>query len=100
MRIEVSLPLHYQVTASLHHPCAGAFPPSTSTLPIFKAAGYRLGEVKTRHKQLVWLLDIERFLSRQGGFQVTGKRMGYATSMARGKDGKKHKNSFYEIRSS
>lgn len=40
----------------------------------------------------------QEVLSGQGDIQVTGKRMGHGTSVARGKDGEKHRNSFCEIR--
>ena len=50
-------------------------------------------------------MDTKRFLSEgrreyppEGDIQVTGKMMGRGTSMARGKDGEKHRNRFCEIR--
>lgn len=84
MRTEVSFPLHSQVTASLHHPRTGAFTSSTRTLLSPKATGHSQGwgELKQEDRQLGWILDTKRVLSRWGDIQVTGKRMGHKTSMA------------------
>lgn len=67
LRMEVPLPLHCQVPASLHQPCAEAFPASSRALPSSRELGtHRDGGVQTRSKLLLWLLDPKVILSRQG----------------------------------
>lgn len=98
LRMEVPLPLHCQVPASLHQPCAEAFPASSRALPSSRELDER-GWGSSNKMQAVTLASGPQGVPEQAGrYWVSGERRGHGTLTARGKEGEKPQSTSCAVR--